>query len=308
MNATKLFCIVGPTGSGKTYLSELLSEKIPVEIISADSRQIYKYLDIGTAKPSVDFLKKIKHHFIDSLTPTENFNAGDFSVQAKKKIADILLRQKIPLVVGGTGLYIRSLIDGIFEGPPANDELRNKLFQKYQDEGGESLLRQLEKVDSDSAQKMLPTNKLRIVRALEVYLITGKPISQLQREQTNPISYEVQQVALLWDIKKLYQNINHRVEEMLEKGFVEEVISLQNKGFDSSLQSLQTVGYKEVFSYLHNEIPYKRMVELIKQNSRRFAKRQMTWFRADSRIQWYPITNTKDFYKIAEQILRNFRL
>ena len=306
MNKKELLFIVGPTGSGKTFLSELIAEKIPVEIISADSRQIYKYLNIGTAKPSLDFLKKVRHHFIDDLEPTESFNAGEFSVQAKKKIKEILLHKKIPLVVGGTGLYIRSLIDGIFDGPPANDELRSELFKKYHEDEGKSLLKQLEKADPDSARKMLPSNKLRIVRALEVFIVTGKPISQLQKEQTIPLEHKVRQVALLWNRKKLYHNINQRVDEMIEKGFIEEVISLQNKGFSSSLHSLQTVGYKEIFNFLRGEITQKRMVELIKQNSRRFAKRQMTWFRADSRIQWYPIADKKDFYKIAEQIAHNF--
>ncbi len=307
MSNNKILCIVGPTGSGKTYLSQLIAEKISVEILSADSRQIYKYLDIGTAKPSTHFLKNIQHYFINELEPTESFNAGDFAIHSKKRIEEIFLRNKTPLIVGGTGLYIRSLLDGIFNGPPADNELRNELLKKYSEDGGESLLKELNEVDSDSAKKMLPSNKLRIIRALEVFKITGKPISQLQKEQTKPIEYEVQQVALLWDRKKLYSNINERTDEMFSNGFIEEVISLKNKGFNAILQSLQTVGYKEIFAYLREEITLKRAVELTKQNSRRFAKRQMTWFRADSRIQWYPISGKEDFPKIAEQIIRNFR-
>ncbi|MBM4166926.1 MAG: tRNA (adenosine(37)-N6)-dimethylallyltransferase MiaA [Ignavibacteria bacterium] len=302
----KVLVLVGPTASGKTLMSEKIADFLPIEIISADSRQIYKHLDIGTAKPPKELLQKIKHHFVDELEPNEGFNAAEFSKRGRKIIEEIFSRKKIPLVLCGTGLYLRALLDGIFEGPSADYEIREKFFKRYQNEGGEKLLNELRAIDADAAKKMLPTNKLRIVRALEVFELTGKPISQLQQEETSAGNFLPIIFGLEWNRKILYDSINKRVEEMLSNDFLDEVEKIQAMGFSSKLNSLQTVGYKEAGAYLRNEISFERMKELVKQNTRRYAKRQLTWFRSDSRIQWiYPRT-TEDLSALAKTIVEQF--
>jgi len=302
----RIFVIVGPTASGKTLLSEYISELLPIEIISADSRQIYKHLNIGTAKPPKELLQKIKHHFVDELEPNEDFNAGEFSIRGRKIIEEIFSRNKTPLVLCGTGLYLRALIDGIFSGPAADDEIRDRLLHRYQIEGGEKLLEELRVIDFEAAKKMLPTNKLRIVRALEVFELTGKPISKIQEEETKAGNFTPVMFGLEWERKILYEKINKRVEEMFKNGFLDEVKQLLKKGFSSKLNSMQTVGYKEAFSFLNNEITFERMKELMKQNSRRYAKRQLTWFRKDKRIQWFFLEQETDYRILAQRIINSF--
>jgi len=304
----KILVIVGPTASGKTLLSECIAELLPIEIISADSRQIYKYLNIGTAKPPKEFLKKIKHHFVDDLEPNEDFSAGEFSKQGKAIIEEIFSRNKIPLVLCGTGLYLRALIDGIFDGPSANNEIRERLWKRYYEDGGEKLLEELRAIDCEAAKKMLPTNKLRIVRALEVFELTGKPISKIQKEETQAGNFLTIMFGLEWERKILYEKINQRVEEMLANGFLEEVKEILAMGFSSKLNALQTVGYKEAFSFLQGEISFEKMKELFKQNSRRYAKRQLTWFRGDSRIHWLHIRTIEDLPLLAKDIVEQFIL
>mgnify|MGYP005838309273 FL=1 len=299
--------IVGPTGSGKSAIGILTAQKLGGEIISADARQIYKYLDIGTAKPSKNEMCTIRHHFIDLLYPDENYNAGLFGKEGREVIDDIWNRGKIPIVVGGSGLYIQSLIDGFFECPPADDNIREILDQRMQKEGPEVLLKELKRFDPVSASKMLPSNTRRIIRAMEVYLLTGIPISELQK-RSSPRSFDSVLVGLSWDRKVLYDRINKRVDEMIEKGLLEEVRNILSKGYTPDLNSLQTVGYAEVFRYFNGELEYKDMINLIKRNSRRYAKRQITWFRRDKRILWYTINNECEFSSIAQQIADYFKL
>jgi len=303
----KALAIVGPTASGKTKLSLIVAEKLDGEIISADSRQIYRYMDIGTAKPSPEEREKVKHYFIDELNPDEEFNAGLFGEKARKIIEDIFSRGKVPIIVGGSGLYIKSLIDGFFEGPGADWELREILYRRAKDLGKESLYEELKKVDPVSAQKIHPNNLKRVIRALEVYYITGKPISQLQQTVKPEINFKTVQVGLKWDRKKLYKRIEERVEEMIRNGLIDEVKKLREMGYDKNLNSLQTVGYKEVFDYLDGLISYDRMIYLIKRNSRRYAKRQLTWFRQDERIIWIDVDEDTDFNELAEKVVEIFR-
>ena len=300
----KILCIVGPTASGKTALALEIAAKIDAEIISADSRQIYKQLTIGTAKPSEDELRTVPHHFIDILTPDTHFSAGDFAEQGRRAIAAIIARTKLPIITGGTGLYVEALVDGLFEGPPIQPELRIQLEEKAEAEGGEELLEDLRKVDPVAAQRMLPTNIRRIIRALEVYYTTGIPITVHHEQQQHDQMYHAVFAGLAWDRKSLYERINRRVDQMLDAGFLDEVGRLIEMGYDERYKSLQTVGYKEAFAYIRHEVTFDRMVELMKQNTRRFAKRQLTWFRPDARICWYPIADEKEIGDIAVKILQ----
>lgn len=300
----KVLAIVGPTASGKSKLSLIVAEKLNGEIISADSRQVYKYMDIGTDKPSQDDRKRIKHYFIDELNPNEEFNAGVFGEKAREIIKDIFSRGKVPIVVGGSGLYIKSLVDGFFEGPGADWELREILYRKANELGKEVLYEELKRVDPISAGKIHPNNLKRVIRALEVYYITKKPISQLQQIVKPKIDFKTVQIGLKWDRMKLYKRIEERVDEMIQAGLIEEVKRLRELGYDKNLNSLQTVGYKEVFDYLDGLISYDEMIRLIKRNSRRYAKRQLIWFRQDKRIIWLDVDEDTDFGGLAEKVVQ----
>ncbi|MFZ4620695.1 MAG: tRNA (adenosine(37)-N6)-dimethylallyltransferase MiaA [Bacteroidota bacterium] len=294
--------IAGPTASGKTSLSLAVAELIPAEIVSADSRQIFKHLTIGTAKPTVDELSKAPHHFIDILQPDQRFNAGDFQVQGRECISGILSRERLPIVTGGTGLYVQAVVDGFFEQPGISGEVRSQLEQRLEQEGKDALYRELQSVDPRSARSMDASKYRRVIRALEVFHETGKPISQHHQEHTVEPVYNALFFGLDWDRAVLYDRINRRVETMLSDGFIEEVEKIRSMGFDDRFQSLQTVGYKEAFAFLRKEITKERMIELMKQNTRRFAKRQLTWFRREERMKWFKISAEDQLPIIARQI------
>lgn len=300
----EVIVIVGPTCSGKTYLSLRLAEILKSEIISADSRQIYKYLNIGTAKPSSDQVKKIKHHFIDDLKPDDDFNASKFAERTKIILEGLIIQNKIPVVVGGSGLYIKALIDGISESADTDNELRAEFLELRKKFGNNYLYEELKKVDDVSAAKMLPQNWKRVIRALEVLKLSGKPIWQHHDNQTRSKKFNYRQIGLLWDRKILYQNIEERVDQMIGSGLVDEVESILKSGYSKDLNSLNTVGYKEIIQYLDDEISLDRAVELIKRNTRRYAKRQMTWFNADKRINWSNINSVNDLDLLAEKIAK----
>ena len=303
----KVIVIVGPTCSGKTSLGVYLAEKLNSEVISADSRQIYKYLDIGTAKPGKVLLKKIKHHFIDILEPDENYNVSRFENEALAKIKRQISNNKVPVVVGGSGLYIKALVDGIFDAVDTDEDFRKDLLEKKKLFGNDYVYNELKKVDAESAGRMLPQNWKRVMRALEVFHLTGKPIGEYHLEYKREADLKFVQFGLRWDREVLYKNIEKRVDEMIEQGLVEETKALVER-YDSKLNSLNTVGYKEIISYLNIEITLDRAVELIKRNTRRFAKRQLTWFRADDRIIWLDVKSQKDLITIAEEIIRREEL
>ena len=297
--------LVGPTASGKTAIALSLAEQLQAEIISADSRQIYKHLDIGTAKPTKAERKHIKHHFVDELNPDKGFNSGEFGNRGREVVENIFFRKKVPLVVGGSGLYIQSLVDGFFDGPSADKTVRDNIEKRLAHEGTESLLAELQKIDPITASKMFLTKPRRIIRALEVYYLTGIPLSEHHKSKIR-ISFTPVFVGLQWERKVLYDRINKRVDWMIEQGLVDEVKQLKKLGYSSDLNALQTVGYKEVYDYLDGKTTLERMVELIKQNSRRFAKRQLTWFRRDERIVWFELKNEEDISKTASQIYQYF--
>ncbi|MCX7833070.1 MAG: tRNA (adenosine(37)-N6)-dimethylallyltransferase MiaA [Ignavibacteria bacterium] len=286
INKNKVLVIVGPTASGKTKYSVEIAKKINGEIISADSRQIYKNISIATAVPDKKQRKIVKHHFIEELELEEEYNAGKFGIEARNRIEEIFKKDKVPIVVGGSGLYIKSLIDGLFVAEPVSYEIRQKLNNLLEKKGKEYLYNELKKIDPETALKLKPHFFRRVIRALEVYYQTGEKISNLQKCKPE-INFKFLQVGLNVERSFLYERINNRVDDMIKKGLIAEIENLYNKGYDyKKYNSLNTVGIKEVFQYLNNELTYNEMIDKIKQNSRRYAKRQMTWFRKDKRINW----------------------
>jgi tRNA dimethylallyltransferase len=301
----RVIVITGPTCSGKSYLGLKLAQLINGEIISADSRQIYKRLNIGTAKPTSDELQKVKHHFIDILNPDENYDANKFSVDAENVIDIIHQRKKTAIVAGGSGLYVKALIDGIVESADKDENLRKELLDKKEKYGNEFLYNELKKVDPISAEKMLPQNWKRVIRALEVFYLTGKPIHLHHSSQNKNSKFNFHQIGLNWNRETLYTRIEERIDKMIEDGLVEEVTGILNDDYDKNLNSLNTVGYKEIISYLEKEITLIRAIELFKRNTRRYAKRQLTWFRADERIKWFNVSSQNDIDDLTFQLINN---
>ncbi len=301
-----ILAIVGPTSSGKTPLSLSLARQLDAEIISADSRQIYRFLNIGTAKPTTEELSSIKHHFIDILDPNEEYSAGQFGIDARTKIIELLSSGKTPLIVGGSGLYLRAIIDDFFEGPGRDDEVRKELEERLEREGREAMYQSLLKADPDSALRTDASKVRRIIRALEVLKLTGKPMSVVQKELSTNVGYDVFQIGLEWPRTSLYDRINKRVDRMVASGLVEEVKSLLIQGYDLQSNSLNTVGYKEIIDALASGQSIDEAVEIIKRNTRRYAKRQLTWFRADKRIEWIPVDGEMDIDEIAKIVLERF--
>jgi tRNA dimethylallyltransferase len=283
----KILTILGPTASGKTKVSLEIADIIKGEIISADSRQIYRFMDIGTAKPGLEERKKIPHHLIDLVNPDEYFSAADYSTKAREAIKNILGRGKEPIVVGGSGLYLRALFKGIFKGPGRDEKLRSELNQRAERLGIESLYTELEKKDPEAAKKIGPHNLVRIIRALEVYELTGKKISVLQKKgEYPPEEYDFVKIGFELDREHLYQRIDQRVEQMIKAGLVAEVKSLKEKGYDLRFAPLRTFGYKEIFHYLDGNMSLDEAVQNIKLETRHYAKRQITWFKKEEGIFW----------------------
>lgn len=282
----KVVVIVGPTASGKTAVSIELAKKINGEIISADSMQIYKYMDIGTAKPTLDEMQGIKHYMLDVVMPDETFNVAKYKSMAESAIEEILKKGKVPIIVGGTGLYINTLVDGIeFADVPGDEEYRNELIEKGYREGAMSIYKELEKVDSESAKKIDPNNIRRVARALEIYKVTGKTKTQLDIESRKEVKYDYRLFGMEWDRETLYNRIDLRVDKMIEAGLIDEVRNVIEK-FKISNTAVQGLGYKEVIEFLNGNISYEEMIEKLKLETRHYAKRQLTWFRRDKRIKW----------------------
>lgn len=298
-----LIIVAGPTASGKTALGVRLSQELSGEVVSADSMQIYKYMDIGSAKPSMQEMMGIPHHMIDIIYPHQEFSVALFREYAGKCIDDITARGKIPIVVGGTGLYINSLTYNMdFTKTPEDTEYREYLSDIAKTKGNEYLHEMLMEVDIESYQRLHPNDTKRIIRALEVYKNTNKTISEYQKEsKQKQIDYNIAYVGLTMDRQKLYDKINLRVDKMFEAGLLDEVKKLSEMGYNRNMTSMQGIGYKEIFDYLDGRCSYEELTEIIKQNSRRYAKRQLTWFRQDKRICWF---NT-DEYQSQDDMLKN---
>ena len=280
--------ITGPTASGKTSLSIELANTLNSEIISADSRQVYKLMDICTAKPTVDELNSVKHHLVDFLSPNIEYSAGKFSLDATSLLTKLLEKDITPIVCGGSAFYIKALFDGLFEEKSNSKiEIRNRLNQELDIHGIAYLQEQLEKVDHKSYVKIELNNPHRVIRALEYYYSTGEPISDAY-EKRNSINSEFQPIYFAIDYPRevLYDRINQRCEQMWNNGLVNEYKSLISLGYDENLNSLNTVGYKESRSFINGIYSEEEALEEFKKNTRRFAKRQLTWFRKNQEINW----------------------
>ncbi len=294
--------IVGPTASGKTRLSLILARRLNAEIVSADSRQLYKYLTVGTSKPTVAERSLIPHHWIDVLDPREPMSAGLFGKQARRLLIEIHERGKTAILVGGSGLYIKAVIDGLFDGPPADPEVRSMLKRRFDASGVPGLLEDLRQVDPRTAALMQKEPKARrIQRALEVYFATGLPISRHFDKQKEEEPLHCVQIGLQWKREDLHRRINERVEIMMNLGFLDEVLWLRSRGYEADLNSLNTVGYKELFAHVDGWYELSMAMELIKRNTRRFAKRQETWFRADRRIHWIKMNDATEWERTADE-------
>jgi tRNA dimethylallyltransferase len=288
MRKPKLVAVVGPTGTGKSGLALKLAEKLGGEIISADSVQVYRGFDIGTAKVSPAERRKVPHHLIDILGPEEDYSAASFRNQADRIIHRLEEKGKAIFVVGGTGLYLKVLSRGLFHGPGGDPDMRDSLRQKAKGEGEGYLHRELERVDPETASRLHPHDTFRVLRALEVYHHSRKPLSQFQKEHGFRESpYEVLKIGLCDNRQELYRRIESRVDSMIEKGWLKEVQDLLSQGISPRAKPMQSLGYKRLISFLAGEIDWVRAVNLIKQDTRRYAKRQITWFKADPDIHWF---------------------
>ncbi len=296
----RLVIIAGPTAVGKTALSVKLAEEFNAEIINADSRQIYRKLDIGTAKPTREERSRVPHHLIDLIDPEETFNAARFAELAKQKIAEIDKKGKRIFVVGGTGLYIKALVHGLFPSPSGDNEIKKRLLKEAESEGLSVLYEKLKEIDPAAVKRIHPNDKQRIIRALEVYHLTGKPISRIHDEHRfKSRQYQSLKIALYRPREELYKRINTRVHQMITRGLVEEVQRLLEEGYNPELNSMTSIGYQHIARYLSGEITLERAIELLQRDTRRYAKRQLTWFRGDRDYRWF---KPEQYNEIREEI------
>lgn len=293
----KIAVITGPTASGKTALGVALAETLHGEVVSADSMQIYRRMDIGTAKPTPEEMRGVPHHMIDVAEPEENYSVARYVAEASACVDDILARGKLPVVVGGTGLYIDSLVSGrTFADGSSDSALRQELNERYDEIGGEGLLGELRKVDPERAQKLHAADKKRIVRAMEVYILTGRTITQHDAEtRARPPRYDAARIALdFTERADLYARIDRRVDTMVEAGLFDEVRTLLASGVPGDCTAMQAIGYKEAAGAVRGEITEAEAAERIRQESRRYAKRQLTWLRRDPSLFWIRFEKTPD--------------
>ena len=284
---SKLLCLLGPTAVGKTEIAIQLAQHLNAEIISVDSRQIYRQMDIGTAKPTSEEQQAARHHLIDCVDISQPFSVADYQRLADAAVTDIQNRDKQVLLVGGAGLYFRAVVDGLFEGPGADPALRARLEQEAAQHGVNALHERLRACDPASADRIHPNNIVRVIRALEVYELTGIPMSELQ-QQWHPEKQRYPFIAFCLTMPRvlLYHRIGQRVDIMLANGLIAEVEALLAAGYARDTVALQSFGYRELIAYLDGECTYMEAITQLKQNTRRFAKRQLTWFRKDTRIEW----------------------
>jgi tRNA dimethylallyltransferase len=298
----KLLVLIGPTAVGKTKTSIKLAKAFNGEIISGDSMQIYKKMDIGTAKIKPLEMEGIPHYLIDIKNPDEPFSAAEFQVLVRERISDITNRGKLPIIVGGTGLYIQSvLFDYRFSEAPTDDKFRKKLEIQAEKKGNHFLHDQLMQFDPESGVKIHPNNVRRVIRALEVFHCTGKTMSDFQSKQQPDSLYDASIIGLTMEREKLYERINKRVDMMIHEGLVNEVEELFQQGL-KNCQSIQAIGYKELYEYFDGKVSFEQAVENLRQNSRRYAKRQLTWFRNKMDVKWFDMTETMESISLAKKI------
>ncbi len=284
----KAIILFGPTSSGKTEASILLAKELGTEIISADSMQLYRLMDIGTGKPTPSQLKEVPHHLIDAIWPHEQWSAGQFMEAASGTMERLGAAGKIPLIVGGTGLYMKALTRGLMAAPLADASLRVELLSRKED-----LYGLLKDMDPETARLLAPADTRRILRALEVQIKTKRAMSELKRELTAPLPYDFIKVGLTRDRAELYALIEERVDRMLAEGLIEEVKKVLGQHLPPSKTAMQAIGYKEVEGWITGQYPYEEAVRLIKRNTRRYAKRQFTWFKKEEATLWVDVTGLR---------------
>ena len=300
----KVIVICGPTGIGKTAVGIKLAGTFGGEIISADSMQIYRHMDIGTAKPTPEELAQITHYMIDIVNPDEGYDAVQFSKQARDRITEILNRGLIPFIVGGTGLYIKSLLHGLFQSKPVDPQIRNRLNQEAEENGSGFLFERLKKMDPAAAGRIHPNDSYRIIRALVTIESSGKTISEYHQNHgfaDDPFS--ALKIGLQMDRENLYTRIDNRVDLMIATGLVEEVTKLLEMGYTAELKSMQSIGYRHVVGFLEGSLPWDECLRTLKRDTRRFAKRQLTWFGADQAISWQAPAQLKDIISLVGKFL-----
>ncbi|MGC7873103.1 tRNA (adenosine(37)-N6)-dimethylallyltransferase MiaA [Desulfosporosinus sp. SYSU MS00001] len=303
-----LVIIIGPTGIGKSSLGLALAQNVGGEIISGDSVQVYQKLDIGSAKPSQEELQLVPHHLIDCLDPTEPFTAAQFKTSASSLIEEIRDRDHVPIVVGGTGLYIRSLLDPYDFWERGSEKIRLKWQEFVNNHGNQALHQVLEQRDPETARQLHPNNVLRVIRALEVQELTGKPLSsqrQFKDDEYRPLDPQMLYVGLTAPREIIYERINRRCEIMLAEGLLAETLNLLKTGYSSTLKPLQSIGYRHAVWCLQGLVTKNEMLRILQRDTRHFAKRQLTWFRRDPRIHWYDTEEGID--QILEELILTCR-
>lgn len=301
-NKENLFILIGPTAIGKTDLSIKLAQMMNGEIISADSMQIYKYMNIGSAKVTKEEMQEVPHHLIDNVYPDEDFTVANYKNHATTLISDINKEGRLPIIAGGTGLYINSIVYNLqFTEVPPSESIRNQLELL----SNEELYKELEKVDNTSADKLNINDRKRVIRALEIYKSTGKTMSEYNKDfRMENQDYNLVMIGLNMDRARLYDRINRRVDIMINSGLIDEVKGLLEMGYDKNLVSMQGIGYKEIIMYLEEEISLDESIALIKQKSRNYAKRQLTWFRRDQRIKWMNLDDYSNLEQLSKDIIQ----
>jgi tRNA dimethylallyltransferase len=302
--AQPIILLAGPTGVGKTELAIELAERLQTEIVNADSMQVYRHMDIGTAKPAPQQQARVPHHLLDVVLPDEPFDAGGYLRYAQPVVQELQQRGKIPLVVGGTGLYLRVLSHGICEVAPVDERVRQGLLTELHEHGLKRLYIELEGIDPELAGRLQPQDRQRILRALEVFRVTGRPLSAWQAEHGfRPMLYRTIKVFLDRPREVLYQRINQRVKAMMAQGFLDEVQSLLERGYGAELKSMQALGYRQLAAHIRGEVPLEDAIEAIERDTRRYAKRQLTWFRADPHYVWLPADQPEQLFGHIDQVL-----
>ena len=302
----KVIAIVGPTGVGKTELSLRLAEITDSEIISCDSMQIYKGMDIGTAKASKDETARVKHHLIDILDPRENYSVCEYVNDAKNSLEEIFKKGKNVMVVGGTGLYVDSFIRGTdFTDAGGNEEIRTALTEYAEKNGNELLHKMLEEVDPESAAAIHPNNTKRVIRAIEYYKVSGEKISDHNKKSAlAPSPYDYVYIGLTRDRQNLYERIDKRVDEMVSMGLADEVFGLWKKGCTLDMTSMQALGYKEIIWYIKGKCTFDEAIRILKRDSRRYAKRQLTWFKRNQNINWINLSEYSSADDVINEIIK----
>ncbi|HEY4745513.1 MAG TPA: tRNA (adenosine(37)-N6)-dimethylallyltransferase MiaA [Desulfuromonadaceae bacterium] len=301
----KLLVICGPTASGKSNLALQLARHLDAEIVNADSMQVYRGMDIGTAKPTPAQREEIRHHLIDVAAPDHHFSAADFAAAADAAIGDIAARGKRVIVAGGTGLYIRALLKGLVDSPSGAGDIRRELQTEANELGNQAMLERLAQVDPELAARIHPNNRVRIIRALEVYRLTGIPLSRYQQAHGfSARRYDTLQIGIQVERTELYRRIDERVEHMVHEGLLEEVRGLLAQGYGRDLKAMRAIGYKEAAACIAGEYDRDEAIRLIQRDTRRYAKRQLTWFKADPDILW--LEYSENFATILQHAIEFF--